>query len=194
MFVALGLVGVGDQIAIDGSWSWPIGSFTGGPEDHRAKPAERLHVGGGNGAFLDTPHTNIIDLGCWEEWVFNKDAPLWSGDVPQAKGDASVKVVHADRTMNTFTVDVDAPKAGRLLFNSTYDRGWRTDVGTAVQAGKMLAVDVPAGTTKVHVKYWPHGLTLGFILSGLSTLVIAFFAIRGFRRWWAKEHASLARA
>lgn len=171
--VAVGLIGVGDEISVGTSYT--AQAFTGAPQDFKLKPAARLHYGPSVGAFLDTPHTNVADLGCWEEWAFERDAPLWLGDVPQARGGSgSVHVLVADRTPNTFTVDVDLKAPGRLLLNSTYDRGWRTDVGTVVENGKMLAVDLPAGTFTVHVKYWPHGLTLGLILSGLSVLALAF--------------------
>ena len=63
--------------------------------------------------------------------------------------------------------------------NSTYDRGWRSDRGTVSEMRKMLAVDVPAGKYTLHVKYWPHGLTAGLVISTFSLLALAVFFGRG---------------
>jgi len=179
VFIVLGLVGVGDEISIGTTWA--IQAFTGAPQDPRVTPALRLHYGNASAVgFLDTPNANVADLGCWEEWAFERDAPLWLGDVPQARTQtAGVKVLLVDRTTNTFTVDVDAPTEGRILMNSTYDRGWRSDRGTVSEMRKMLAVDVPAGKYTLHVKYWPHGLTAGLFISTFSLLALAVFFGRG---------------
>jgi len=209
--IGFGLVGVGDEISVGTYWATQVylgyidgngnriqliadksAAMSAVPQNLTTTPAERFHYGGGTAAFLDTPHSNIADLGCWEEWAFERGAPLWVGDVPQARGGSPVvHVLFAERTPNTFTVDVDASTAGRLLLNSTYDRGWRTDVGTVVEAGKMLAVDLPPGTFTVHVRYWPHGLTLGFAMSGFSALVGILFGARALRRWRVERREKL---
>jgi hypothetical protein len=186
-----GLLGIHDEIAAGKKLL--AESFNGGPQSFKAKPSLRLYYIKEGAPFLDAPHTNQADLGCWEEWVFEDGAALWLGDVPQVKGGSgAVRVVVADRTMNTFTVDVDAKAAGRLLFNSTYDRGWISDVGKVVEVKKMLAVEVPAGKYTVHVEYWPHGMTLGLVLSGASTSILLFAIGRRLLRRRAARRGTVA--
>jgi uncharacterized membrane protein YfhO len=104
---------------------------------------------------------------------------LWEGDVPQARvKDGSAIVEVANRTQNTFTLEVDASRNTRVFINTGYDRGWRTDIGEAIEINKQLAIDLPAGHHKVHIKYWPHGLTLGFVLLALGIAGIAGYF------WW----------
>jgi hypothetical protein len=200
--MALAMIGVGDEMSIGENklfdakaWSQP--GFDGPPTTFTTPPHTKLYMsqarsadeyppdghGGVTAPFLDAPQLNAPDLGCWEEWAFERDAPLWLGDVPQAKPFTSnVQVASVDRTPNTFTIAVNADGPGRLLLNSTYDRGWRADRGEVLEQGKMLAVDVPAGAYTLHVRYWPHGLTLGLVLTGLSTLALLALLVRSRRR------------
>ncbi|HVJ94124.1 MAG TPA: hypothetical protein VM580_30255 [Labilithrix sp.] len=143
-------------------------------------PSTRLHLGGPNLAqFIDQPRQNRGRLECWEEWAPYAGAPLWAGDLPQAKvvGDgATVYSVH--RTQNSFVVDVEAREPSTLLFNTSFARGWRTNIGTVREQSRQLVVDVPAGHHSVKVRYWPVGLTLGFVLTaiGISLAVLGLLS------------------
>ncbi len=55
-----------------------------------------------------------------------------------------------------------------------------------VRDDKMLAVDLPEGKYTVKVWYWPHGLTLGLWISGLSFLALLVWLLRPAlqRRLW----------
>jgi hypothetical protein len=127
---------------------------------------------------IDQPRQNRIRLACWDEWGFSAGAPRWEGDVPQAIAAPGAKVVvtNVKRTQNTFSFHVEAEAQGRVLLNSGYDRGFRSNVGAVGEENKLLVLDVPPGSHDVHVKYWPHGLTLGFLLSfaGLAGSAAAF--------------------
>ena len=79
-----------------------------------------------------------------------------------------------------------------MLLNSTYDRGWRSDVGKVVEANKMLAVDLPPGTYTVHLHYWPHGLVLGIFITLASLFLLAILYRRHRRELWLHERAVLA--
>ena len=180
--LAFALIGVGDMIGVGKDWFAQC--FTN-PPSVRMPASTRLYFGGaGLAQFIDEPAQNRGRVQCWDEWGFGWGAPLWEGDVPQARAatsDATVEV--ANRTQNTFTLDVDAAAPTRILLNSTYDRGWRPSVGTAVEVNKELAIDLPAGRHHVVVKYWPHGLTAGLWLSGLGIAgVVAFFVYDHARR------------
>jgi uncharacterized membrane protein YfhO len=100
----------------------------------------------------------------------------------RAADDGAVVEV-ADRTPNTFTIDVVVSRPGaRVLVNSTYDRGWRTNVGTVRDDNKLLVVELPAGRHRVHLRYWPWGLTVGLVFTLGTALAVAAWAALGLRR------------
>jgi hypothetical protein len=181
--IALAFIGVGDMIAVGISWS-PT-QFVNGPASEQIEASPRLYLAGpGQAQFIDLPRQNRGRLECWEEWAFEQGAALWAGDVPQARAATSDAVVeNVTRTQNTFSFDVDASAPARIRLNGSWDRGWRTNVGTTADDDRLLAVDVPAGRNHVIVKYWPHGLTAGFIVSFAALAgVVAFYVIDARRR------------
>lgn len=155
--------------------------FTGAPEQHVAA-STRFHYGGPGLApdAIDQPRQNRAYLGCRAAWVWYADAAVWQGDVPQARAmDDGATVEVADRTHNTFTLDVDVKRPSRVLLNSAYDAGWRADVGTVVENAHQLAIDLPPGHHRVNVRYWPRKLTLGFVVSAIGLLGTLLFLFRG---------------
>jgi hypothetical protein len=145
--------------------------------------APRFYYGGEGLAsdFIDQPKQNRAYTGCRSyEWSFHADAPVWTGDVPQARASGETGTIEqVSRTQNTFTVDVDARAPTRVLLNSAYDVGWQSTVGSVVDVSGQLAVDVPEGHHHLVARYWPRRLTLGFWLSGLTLLgALAFLARR----------------
>jgi hypothetical protein len=178
LVLGLALVGAGDAM---GYATTVAGPRFNAPPEQAVVPSARLYIGGpGMAPFIDQPRQNRGRLECWEEWNFTAGAPQWTGDVPQAKpGDKNVVVEVANRTQNTFTIDVDAKAPARVLVNVPYDRGWRTDAGEVADQSKLLVVDVPAGRRTIHLKYWPQGLTAGLWLTTLGLAgVIAYFVWR----------------
>jgi hypothetical protein len=179
--VGLALIAAGDAIGL----GQEILAFRfNGPAEQKVARATRFQYGGAGITpdFIDQPRQNQAWLGCRHyTWAFGADAPVWSGDVPQAKALGSGVVVEvANRTHNTFTIDVDLKASGRIVLNSAYDRGWTTDVGKVVEnSDKLLAIDeLPVGRYQVHAKYWPRYLTLGFWMSGLGVLGVLVFFLR----------------
>lgn len=189
--LGIALIGAGDALGISSTTLESI--YRSAPESV-VTPGPRLFIGGRTtlAPFIDQPRQNQGRVGCWEEWNFTAGAPVWEGDVPQAKAAGDEVVVESvSRTQNTFTIDVDAKAPGRVLVNSPYERGWRTDVGTIANDRKLLVVDVPAGRAQIHLKYWPHGLTAGFALTafGIAT-VVGFFVWDSRRRRAAHPSAT----
>ncbi len=147
------------------------------------RPSPDLFIGGRMAPFLDQPRQNQGRVRCWEEWNFTAGAPVWEGDVPQAKAQGQEVIVEkVSRTQNTFTIDVDAKEPGRVKVNSPYERGWRTDFGTIASDRNLLVVDVPAGRAQIHLKYWPHGLTAGFVITVFSVSAVVGFFVWDLRR------------
>lgn len=180
--LAIALIGVGDVIAV-GATRFDT-AFTNPPEQAVAA-APHLHYEPDSVAMIDQPRQNLGRLTCWDEWGFGQGAPLWTGDVPQARlasaGDGAT-IRSVVRTQNTFTIDVDASAPTRILINSAYDRSWQTDIGALVQVEKQLVLDVPAGHHVAHVRCRPRTFALGVALTAASLLGVILFFVWDARR------------
>jgi hypothetical protein len=178
--LAIALIGAGDVISV-GSTTFQD-SFTNPPEQ-TVTASPRLHMSSDYTAMIDQPRQNVGRLACWDEWGFGQGAPLWYGDVPQARASGGATLASVARTQNTFTIDVDAPAPARVTINSTYDRTWQTDVGKLVEVDKQLVLEVPQGHHVVHVRYLPRTFRLGVALTLSSLLgVVGFFVWDARRR------------
>jgi hypothetical protein len=168
------LIAVGDAVGLGldiETYRW------NGPVPAHPTRSYRFYYGGPGlaGDFADQPRQNRAWLGCRAyEWMWRADAPLWQGDVIQARAaDDGATVTGEHRTHNTFTVDVDAKRPTRILLNSAYAPGWRSDVGKVVEnPDKLLAVDVPEGTHHIKLHYWPPYMTLGLSLTAAGWLLV----------------------
>lgn len=177
------LVGAGDVLALAADLN---SQHVGFPGTTPVQPSPRLYFGGsGLASFIDQPRQNRGRLECWSEWAFYSGAPLWQGDVPQARTrDDGAVVEVANRTQNTFTIDANVTRPSVVLVNSTFDKGWRTSVGRAFELDKQLALELPPGHHRVLVRYWPQYLTLGLVLTplALALSILALFRPDAFRR------------
>lgn len=176
--VAIGMFAVGDNA---GLFTETLEYRFQDPPPRAVRAATRFAYGGPD---LDPdpvnqPRQNRAYTACRAAWVYNADAAVWTGDVPQARAQSGdVKVEVANRTHNTFTVDADVGEAGGVvLLNSAWDKGWRSSVGTPFEKDHMLAIRLPPGRHRVFARYWPQLLTPGIVLSVLGLLgAIAFLA------------------
>jgi hypothetical protein len=179
--LGVALLGAGDALAI--AAAKVAASYTSTPQRKDIHPSEHLFIGDKLPPLIDQPRQNQGRPQCWEEWNFTQGAPIWTGDVPQAKADGQKIVIgNVSRTQNTFTIEVDAKEPGPVRVNSPYERGWRTDKGSIRSEKKLLIVDVPAGQFVVHLRYWPRGLTAGFSLTALGLLSVTAFFLWDARR------------
>lgn len=182
VMLGLALLAVGDAVGLGLN---VLGYRFNGRPPTEVAPSPRFYYGGAGLTpdFIDQPRQNRAWLGCRSyEWAFRADAPLWTGDEPQARAQGEGAVVEgASRTHNTFTVDVVATAPSRILLNSAFDPGWQASVGAVVEDGKMLAVDVPPGRHRIRMKYWPRRLTAGIALSVLGLVFVVVFFVRGAR-------------
>jgi hypothetical protein len=148
-----------------------INSQWDGAAPQKPAPSTRLHLGGpGIGQFIDQPRQNRGRLECWEEWAPHAGAPLWVGDTPQARmaTPSAGEVYSVQRTQNSFVVDVEAREPTTLLLNTSYARGWRSEIGTPREQKNQLVVEIPAGHHRMRVWYWPVGLTAGLVLTAIG--------------------------
>ncbi len=167
--LCLALIGVGDVISL--AITTHEGAFTNPPEQS-VDPAPRLYMASDTANMIDQPRQNLGRLACWDEWGFGAGAPLWVGDVPQARAESteSATVTNVVRTPNTFSFDVEARAPSTILLNGTYDKGWRSNVGTTAERAKQLILEVPAGTHHVVVRYRPRtfGVAVALTVVGLA--------------------------
>lgn len=185
--LGIALMGAGDVMAVASETvgiKWTAGPIT------QVTPSPRLYLEGpGLASFLDQPRQNRGRFACADSWPFTEGAPLWVGDVPQARGfDTKAQVDNVKRTPNTFTFVVNASEPARVLVNTAYEVGWQTTVGKTADASKQLAIDVPAGSHQVKVYYWPRRLTLGIIVTALALSASLAFL---FRKWLAELVAEI---
>jgi hypothetical protein len=177
--LGVALVGVGDMMGV--GIDWFAQCFTS-PALAVQEPSPRLYFGGPGLApnMSDQPRQNRGRLACWDEWGWGQGAPLWEGDVPQARAlSESLRVLDVSRTQNTFALEVDAPTGGDVLLNATYDRQWQSDVGFPVDHHAALKVNVPPGHHRFVVRYFPRSFAKGLALTVITGLgVLAFFVTR----------------
>lgn len=181
MAVAFALFAAGDVFGV--SHLTVTQKYVAAPETV-VKPSPRLYLEGpGLAGFLDQPRQNRGRLACADSWPFTEGAPVWTGDVPQARAaDDNATVEVANRTPSTFTIDVDVRAPAKVLVNTPYETGWRTNVGTTHDENKLLVLELPPGRHHVKVKYWPKGLTAGLVLTAIGLLAsIAWLARRSLR-------------
>lgn len=160
-----------------------------GPPERSVVRSSRFHYGGPDLAeWLDQPRQNRAWLACRSyEWPAHENAPVWEGDVPQAKPkpglEATLVVDKVRRTQNSFSFEVDAKAPGRVWINSAHAPGWRSNVGVVVEDGTLLALDLPAGQHHVVVRYWPRMMTPGLVISALTwTTLLGAWAWVSLRR------------
>ncbi len=135
------------------------------------------------------PRQNRGRLACWEEWAWGDGAPLWEGDLPQARVDAaasppSFAVANVARTQNTFAFDVDAPDGGVVRINSAFDRQWRTTLGDLEARDRLLVLVIPKlapGPHAVVVRYAPRLFGLGLALTSFGVALSVLLSVRARR-------------
>lgn len=180
--LAVGLIGAGDIMSVGITFGAQF--FGDAPARPDVVVSPRLYLEGSDlASFIDQPAQNRGRLECWEEWAFERDAPLWGGDLPQAKAvDDAATVRFVRRTQNTFVIDVRADRPAQLALNSAYDRGWRASIGSAERLGTQLSVRVPPGDHHLVVRYWPHGLTLGLAITCATLIAVTIYFVRRSQR------------
>ena len=133
---------------------------------------------------INLPTRNMGRTVCWDEWGFGAGAPLWLGDVPQARvADEASGVLEAEsRTQNSFSLSVRSEAPTTVRLNTTYDHGWRTNVGRLVDAQKQLVLELPPGAHDIRVHYWPVGMTAGLCVTLATTIGLLVIGYRVRRR------------
>jgi hypothetical protein len=88
---------------------------------------------------------------------------------------------------NGYTLRVNAPRPGFVYASESFFTGWSATVNgrpAAIVPANFAfrAVEVPAGTSEVRLRYWPPGLTGGLWVTAASAALLATFMLREGRR------------
>jgi hypothetical protein len=130
-----------------------------------------VHVADYNSRYARLPRENLGTTGCYEGAMRWNVAPgLWLGDVPQVRVPAPARLLESARTPSRLFADLDVPAPTRVVWNSNFDPGWQTNLGTVVDDAGRLAVDVPAGRYRLKLRFFPALLTPALAGSALGLL------------------------
>jgi hypothetical protein len=125
-----------------------------------------------------TPH-------CYEANFLPTAAGIWKGPGPQARlVDPATGTVGAIAiTPNRWRVQVELTTPGTLLINQNFHRFWRLAAGngSVVDKDGMLAIELPAGSQEIALRYLPAHLgwfaltsLLGLVACGAGLLLPAW--------------------
>jgi peptidoglycan/LPS O-acetylase OafA/YrhL len=103
---------------------------------------------------------------------------------PLQPGDPQIGRFTATRTNNSIQVQVTSDRPGWLVLPTNYDQGWSAEVGgvdvpVARADYSRMAVQVPAGSSAVVVKYRPRGFFAGLGLLMIAVLISAIVFLPG---------------
>ncbi len=136
-------------------------------------------------------YLNRGSLSCYDETPFTTGNGL-RADLPDEEylADPAAGSVRRVRwTPNALELEATLTSPGTVLVNQNWDTGWSTSAGTLRAHDGILAVDLPAGTTRFRLTYWPRGSTIGLLLMLLAA-VGAWWMIRRDRRQLSAGSAS----
>ena len=106
---------------------------------------------------------------------------------PLQSGAPQIRRMATARTNNSIQVQVTSDRPGWLVVPENYDQGWSAQVGgvdaPVVRADySRMAVQIPAGSSTVELKYRPPGLQLGLGLLMIAVLISAIVLLPGVLR------------
>jgi hypothetical protein len=120
-------------------------------------------------------------LSCFDDYDIPQ-SPALRGDLTQEEFLAEPKAGTVSRVAwspNRIDLHAELTRPARIVINQNWHPGWRSSVGTVVDDQGRLAIDAPAGTSDLAVRFLPRS-ALGGIGATLLALVVAAIL---WRRW-----------
>ena len=158
-----------------------------GPKVATDHMADRFHLVPGSDyhwIYASLPQRNQGTAACYAgnmNWRISHR--LWNGPQDQLRIVGRTGEVHDwGRTPNRVWAYVTLDADGRVVFNQNYHPDWVASSGVAVEDSRRLAVDLPAGTHHLEVRYRPLLLVPGVVVSAVGVIVACGFLVLGRRR------------
>ncbi len=163
------------------------GLFTEPPPRELDQPF-RQHRGNRRDAHVFPP-IGMGSLNCVEGIPVPESARL-RGDLPQEEYPADPAVADVKRVAwspNAIDLDVDAKSSTTVYVNQNWARGWRTNAGTIRSEEGLLAIDLPAGHTRVELRYRDYKVYFALLVSLATLGTIVFLGGRQLVRATRRE-------
>lgn len=135
-------------------------------------------------AYVATRWTAVDDTSGAARWIFRDGlaepgvpAIEGAGPSPAGEGGAVVPVPLVERGTEALEIDVAGAPEGWLVVADSWDEGWRATVDgqpapVLPANGFQRAVRLPAGASRVELRYRPPGLRTGLALSAAGILAL----------------------
>jgi hypothetical protein len=112
------------------------------------------------------PYMDRGTLSCYDETPFPTSAAL-RPDLPDEEylADPSAGAVKRIRwSPNQIELEATLSKPATVLVNQSWQSGWSSSAGKLHAQDGLVAIDLPAGTTRFKISMWPFTATLGLLL------------------------------
>jgi hypothetical protein len=129
------------------------------------------------------PYMNRGTLNCYDETPFPTSSAL-RPDLPDEEylADPTAGTVRRIKwSPNRIDLEVNLTRPATVLINQNWQPGWSSSEGTLRSDRGMVAIDLPAGTTRFKVTMWPLTCTLGLLLT-LAAIAATVWLYRRDRR------------
>jgi len=195
MTIALALVCIDDGVLVDNDWSWQRGrTLMAAPV--REEKREFAQARGDRWLAAYYPGLDRGTLSCFDDYPIPQSAAL-RGDLPHDEflADSSAGTVERRAwSPNAITLHVDVTRDARVIVNQNWHPGWKSDVGTVVSDHDRLAIDVPAGSHDVVVRFAPRSGVYGLWTSlfALAACVVIVRARRVATNRWSALGVAIA--
>jgi len=186
-------------VGLSSSIPWQLWNFRTAASKRTltAPPRERLqpfHQARGNRwAVAGFGPMSRGSLACWEAYAVPQSTKLRGDRTEEAwladGGAGTLSQTHWSPNRLGFNVTLAQPT--RVLINQNYHRGWKTSVGTVVNDEGLLAVELPAGSSTLELRFLPRSAVGGLLTSSFALLAL-FFVVRAQRRSLVHFAAALA--
>lgn len=117
-------------------------------------------------------------LACWEAYGLPQSPALRADSQREAwlQDESTGSLEEHLWSPNRLSFLAQLQRPTRLIINQNYHRGWKTNAGTLVNENGLLAVELPAGTHELQLRFLPTSALGGLLVSALALGVAAL--------WW----------
>ncbi len=133
--------------------------------------------------YASLPQQNVGVVQCYSggmNWTVSNALRTNGTELSFERGHAELESL--SRTINSVVVKIRASAPVRMILNQNFDPDWTSNRGAVIEDRGRLAVDLPAGTQTVRLRFWPRTLLTGLSLSALGATLCAGWLMIWMRR------------